>query len=78
MLIKHVRKAYQGLMKIIPLLVQQSPMIDLEYEDISNVPLPPLEEGEISSTSTDHLSVLIVGEGPMTNRTGSDLKSIKL
>merc|ERR1712243_482855 len=48
--------------------VQQSPMIDLEYEDISNVPLPPLEEGEISSTSHS-TSVLIVGEGPMTNRT---------
>jgi len=56
--------------------VQQSPMIDLEYEDISNVPLPPLEEGEISSTSTDHLSVLIVGEGPMTNRTVQEEQSI--
>ena len=64
-------------MKIIPLLVQQSPMIDLEYEDISNVPLPPLEEGEISTTSTS-TSVLIVGEGPMTNRTGSNLKLMKL
>lgn len=53
--------------------VQQSPIVDLEYEDISNVPLPPnitMEEGEITTVANENLSVLFVGEvqSPVANR----------
>jgi len=53
--------------------VQQSPIVDLEYEDISNVPLPPnitMEEGEITIVANENLSVLVVGEvqSPVANR----------
>merc|ERR1712083_575006 len=57
--------------------VPPSPVVDITYEEISEVPLPPnitvetVEEGEITTTSSDNLSVLFVGQvqSPIANRT---------
>merc|ERR1719219_3176174 len=54
--------------------VPPTPVVDITYEEISEVPLPPnitVEEGEITNTSSENLSVLFVGQvqSPIANRT---------
>ena len=54
--------------------IPPTPVVDIAYEEISEVPLPPnitVEEGEITTASSNNLSVLFVGQvqSPIANRT---------